>query len=62
MPGHRGRLKGHLGRQLLGFYLGADMILEQKSIRINIVFRERTKETCKMDKEGETGSRKKQPQ
>lgn len=42
MPGQSRKLTGYLGIQLIGFYLVGDSILEQKSIRINIVFVERT--------------------
>lgn len=37
---HSGRLTGHLGIRMLGFYLVGDGILEQKNIRIDTVFRE----------------------
>lgn len=61
MPGYNGRLKGNLGIRLLRFYHVGDGTLEQKSIRINTVFRERTKAAyLKWTKEKVTGSRKKQ--
>lgn len=61
MSGHSGRLKGHLGIRLLGFYLVSDKIVKQKSIRVNIVFRERAMATyVEWTKTGGTGSRKKQ--
>lgn len=37
---HSGRLMGHLGRRMLGFYLIGDGILGQKNIRVDTVFRE----------------------
>lgn len=56
-----GRLKGNFGIRLLRFNRVGDRILEQKSIRINTVFRERTKAAyLKWTKERERGSRKKQ--
>ena len=42
VPGQSRKLTGYLGIQLIGFYLVGDSILEQKNIRINIVFVERT--------------------
>lgn len=61
VQGHSEGQKGHLGIRLLGFYLVSDRILKQKSIRINIVFREKTMAVCiKWTKEGVMGSRKKQ--